>query len=78
MTRLFSHIRNIIIAVGAVFLTLGTAFLRGKSAGKAQQEAKQNEQILQSAQEAKKRQDSYDAMPIDVKRKRLHERWTKR
>lgn len=74
----FRKIKAGLIAIGAFILVLGAAFLRGLQMGKKQAEAKTNEQILQNAQEAKARQDTYDAMPIDAKRKRVRERWTKR
>lgn len=49
---MINRIYGYLAAVGGIILAIGAVFLRGKSAGKQQQEAKHNESVLKATQEA--------------------------
>lgn len=76
IANILSHIKIIVISVFGVFLTIGAIFLRGKSAGKKQAEAKQNEAILEQTKQAQEVIHRVGNMSSD-ERRRLREKYTR-
>jgi hypothetical protein len=74
--NLKNEILGWIAALSAIMLTIFTAFMRGKSQGKQQAEAKQNEEIIDNVAKKQQVQNDVAAMSDDAKRNELFNDWT--
>jgi len=72
----FNRIYAYLAMAGGFIVTLLVAFMRGKSQGKQQAKAKQNEEIIDNVAKKQQVQNDVAAMSDDAKRNELFNDWT--